>query len=362
MATLQDMLAARTLTGVVNSISGGVPNDLLPAALYSPTREIEGDQGTYFKVKNTRKTARRAKGQGTVPKEADKEDEEEVQFRALSATESLRYKPHTLQNLMSEDGGKQRLGMGDIRRQSTEHVRRFTNLRSGCVYSALGRGIISFNAEGDLKTSASTINIDFGVPAGNKAQLDVFGSGDIISTSWDNAAADIPTQIKALKKAARKLTGLKIQHALYGENVLGYLLSNNQTKELINRSQARRDEAAALEVPNPFLGLTWWDVAEAFYDDAGTLTDFFGPDTIVFIPEVSEEWWDYPEGTNIVPTDLGTVHADAVDALSAIDVMPGLSSYATVTRKPVGIEQIIQDTFLPIIRNANAIFIATIKF
>ncbi len=361
MPTLQDILLAANLTGMINEINGGVPADLLPSGLQTPTRVIPGDQGTYYKVTNSRKTSKR-KARGSVAVEGDKEAETEVVFRAIYSNESFRYAPDTLQNLLSEDGQRQSMGMNEVRRQATEHMRHFQNLRLSAVYSALSRGVISFNAEGELKTTSSTINVDFNVPAGNKDQLDVFGAGDLIDVSWDDAAADIVTQMKTIRKAARKLTGLPIKHALYGENILNYLLFNNQTKELINRSEKRRDEASVLEIPQDFLKLTWWDVAEAFYDDDGTLTDFFGPDDIVMIPDVSEQWWDYPEGTNVVPRTVGNVFQDAVAAVSDVAVMSGISSYAVVTANPVGVEQIIQDTFLPIIRNPNAIFIATVKF
>lgn len=362
MPTLQDILLAANLTGMINEIMGGVPDDLLPPGLQTPTRTIAGDQGTYYKVKNTRRLSKR-KARGSVAVEGDKEDETEIVFKAIYSNESFRYKPDTLQNLMTEDGTRQAIAMSEIRRQATEHVRHFKNLRMSAIYSTLATGAINFTANGDLKLVTSSVNIDFGVPAGNKAQLDVFGTGNIIDVSWDDPSADIATQMKVLRRAARKLTGLKIQHALYGENILNYLLDNNQAKELINRSEKRRDEASVLEIPQDFFKLTWWDVNEAFYEDVdGTLPEFFGPDDIVFIPGVSEEWWDYPEGTNLVPNSVGNVHPDAVAALSDVSVMGGLSSYALVTGNPVGIEQIIQDTFMPILRNPNAIFIATVKF
>lgn len=362
MPTLQDILLAANLTGMINEIAGGVPDDLLPPGLQTPTRTIAGDQGTFFKVQNSRRLSKR-KARGSVAVEGDKEPETEIVFKAIYSNESFRYKPDTLQNLLSEDGMRQAMGMNEVRRQATEHVRHFKNLRMSAVYSVLATGAINFTANGDLKLVTSAVNIDFGVPAGHKAQLNVFGTGDIISVSWDDPTADIATQMKVLRRAARKETGLPIMHALYGENILNYLLDNNQAKELINRSERRRDEAAILEIPQDFFKLTWWDVNEAFFEDTdGTLPDFFGPDDVVFIPAVSEQWWDYPEGTNIVPSSVGNVHQDAVAAMSDVQVMAGLSSYATVTANPVGVEQIIQDTFMPILRNPNAIFIATVKF
>jgi len=204
------------------------------------------------------------------------------------------------------------------------------------------------------------VAVDFGVPSGNREQLDVFGEGALISATWANAGTAIHSQVSALKKAARKLTGYPLRHAFYGGNILDYLLGNTKLKELINRTPSGQQAASANEIPAGFLGLQWHPIDEAFYVDAdGAHQDFFGGDTVVFTPDPSPEWWEVVEGTYPVPTDLGQVGPDGQAALGGVAAAAGMFSYAAVSHNPVGIEQFAGDTFLPP-KVPGAIFIADV--
>lgn len=360
---LQQILGAKNLTGVIQGIKPGIPKDLLPPAWFRRTRTVEGDYGTYTKVEGTRKTARIAQ-YGSASRRRQLKGVSEVPIKLLHTIENIAHTPATLMNLTNyASETKQKLGMQEVTRRTGEFKDLFVNLRYACVYSLLAHGAIYFDGDGDLlHSSASAVTtVDFAVPAGNKDQLDVLGDGAIINASWATAGTAIHKQIKALKKAARKLTGYPIRNAFYGGNILDYFLGNTKLKEIINRAPNLQSAFAGGEIADGFLGLHWAPIDEAFYVDADdTKRDFFGDDTVIFSPDVDPTWYDFIEGTYPIPTDIGGVTKDSISAMKAIEIATGMFSYATVESDPAGIKQVAGDTFLPVLKVPGAIFIGDV--
>jgi len=360
--TLQQILGGKNLTGVIQGVAPGVPDDLLPAAFLSSTRTVEGEYGTYTKVEGTRKTARIAQ-YGSPSQLRQLKGLSEVSVKLIHTVESIYHKPAVLMNMTNlADDQKQRLGEQEIARRTGEFKRLFVNLRLAAVYSLLAQGAVYFDAEGNLlpDSSGAHVTVDFGVPSGNKGQLDAFGGGDIIS-DWSSADADIHKQVAALKKAARKLTGYSIRRAFHGANILDYFLGNTKLKELINGNTSFQEDAASGEIPNGFLGLQWHPVDEAFYvDKDDAYQDFFDPDTVVFTPEPTPDWYELLEGTYPVPTDVGGVAGEGTAAIGSVSIEGGMFSYAVVTADPVAIKHVAGDTFLPVLKVPKSIFIAKV--
>ena len=115
------------------------------------------------------------------------------------------------------------------------------------------------------------MSVNYGVPAGNTGQLNVadgvYGGGNILDTPGTTPPPNIATQIRNLKKAARKLTGYPLAHAFYGQNVLDYLLDNNKVKEMMKFNPAANARTLAGETPQGLFGLQWHPAYEAFYED-----------------------------------------------------------------------------------------------
>lgn len=366
--TLQQILAAKQLTRVITTIAGGVPDDLLPPSFTRDTRAIDGNTATYRKVQSTRKVAKRV-NYGDKPRRQSKQGIQDVPVVLPHFFETIEHNPVVLQNLMNEsDTAKQRLGVQTITRQTIEEARRFRNGRMGQLYSMLTRGKISYSATGDLEITdqagSGGVDIDFNVPAGNQNQLDILGNGDIIDASWAIASTQIITQLRQIRKEYRQLVGLPLKHILYGENIPGFLLDNNQTKELINRSPMLRDRLAVSstgEIPSGFMGFEWWPMDQAFYEkEDGTKVEFWGPDALILVPEPSTEWMEWLEGSYPVPRDVGTVFADAMAALANFDIVQGAFSFAKVEISPPSIEQFFGDTVLVTLMNGNALLIADV--
>lgn len=366
--TLQQILSAKQLTRVINTVVGGVPDDLLPPSFTRDTRDIRGNAASYQKVQSTRQVAKRV-AYGAKPKRVSKQGMQETPVILPHFFETIEHSPLTLQNLMKEGSDElQRLGAQTVQRQTEDFGRRFKNIRIAMLYSLLKRGKISFDSEGDLQLTdqagSGGIDLDFDVPAGNQDQLDILGNGDIITASWATASTKIITQLRQMRKEYRQLVGMPLTIALYGENIPSYLMDNNQTKELINRSPALRDAislSSTGEIPQGFMGFQWFSVDQAFYElPDGTTTEIFGPDDLILTPEPSTEWLEWLLGSYTVPTSIGQIFSDSNDALASFDIVNGAFSFATVQHSPPSIEHFVGDTVLPVLMNGNAILQADV--
>jgi hypothetical protein len=200
------------------------------------------------------------------------------------------------------------------------------------------------------------------VPAGNKDQLDILGTGAIIGASWATDGTDIIGDVRAIKKAALIKTGYPIRHAFYGANLPQYLLSNTDIGALIHASPVLSQAIAQApsELPPGFLGLEWHPIDDAFFTDAaGTNQSWFSGDELIFTPDPSSDWWGFMEGTYPVPTSVDVVSSMEA-ALSSFTPAQGAFAYAKAGHNPPGVEYFAGDTFLPLLKNPWAIFLGVV--
>ena len=357
--TLQQILGARNLVGVIQGVKGGVPEGLLPPAFLTPTRRVRGDNCTYHRVTGTRKTARQVH-YGSPSVRRSIQGISEIPVKLMHSAEHVFHSPTTLMNL-KEIGNEalQNLGRSEISRQTGEFGRLYNNLRLASVYSIFRDGHIYFDGDGNLLNSSSgaAVDIDMGIGANNLNQLN-----SIIAADWDTAGTDIHLHIIALKEAARKSTGYPITTAFYGASCLDYFLGNTKLSAIINRNAGFQNAFASGEIPNGFLGLNWYPLYEAFFEDNdGTNQDFVTAAKVIFTPDPSPEWWEVVEGSYPVPTDIGNVAADGTAAVGNVMEVNGKFSYALVQADPVSIKHIAGDTFLPLLKVPDAMYIATVS-
>lgn len=361
--TLEQLLGFNAMLGIVELVKSGLPTDGLLNRMLGMTRGSEGNQGSYWRVEGTRQTSIRVAYGSPSVRRAQK-GASEVPVNLLHTFEHIVHKPTTLTQLQSMDNpARQKLGQQEIDRQTGLFLQYFRNLRIAAVCSALAKGYIWFDINGNLLPSSSNAvdTIDFGIPAGNKDQLDVFGTAAIIGASWATDGTDILGDLTAIKKASIKKSGYPLRYALYGENIPEYLVSNTNIKNMIGGNPRMSDAFSKGEIPDGLGGFTWIPAYQWFYEDTdNTLQDWWGGDTVVFIPEPARDWFEVLEGTYPVPTRLGNVSRDGVAALGDIAEVGGAFSYATITDDPVGIKHLAGDTFLPVITSPYAVFIADV--
>lgn len=364
MATIQELLAAQNMLGVIQSIKSGIQNPFDPA-LMALTRPCTGDSGTYTKLEGTRQTAR-AVAYGAPSVRRELKGLAVTPVKLIHSFEHQFHEPVVLQNLLQFDRPEvQRLGEQEVARQTGIFRTLFDNLRVASLASLLNLGLIYFDGDGNLLPTAggAITSVDFQVPAGNKAQLDVFGAGALIGATWTAAGTDIVGQIQEIKAAALRLTGYPLTTAYYGADVLGWIMANTSIAALAVGNQAIAQGLLQGDIPDGLLGLNWRRVADIRYDDQNGDSQLLWPvDRVTFTPAPSRDWFEVLEGTYPIPTSLGNVTAGASEALTGIILATGMFSYAQVLNDPVTIKHLAGDTMLPVLKVPGAIFQADVNF
>ncbi len=114
--------------------------------------------------------------------------------------------------------------------EETINRQRVTNAREFQV-AAMLRGSYTYTQTGDDLVhgfSGGGVTINYQIPTGNKSQLNMLGGGDIIGTSWDNAAAPISTDLFQINAAFIQLTGRGLTDVWVTSVVWANILANTQ--------------------------------------------------------------------------------------------------------------------------------------
>lgn len=367
MATLplNDILGGPNLCGVIQGTKTGIPN-VFPDGFYTVDKDVDGDTGEYTRVYGTRTTARIA-AYGSASQQRQLKGIEKVACKLIHSIENIQLSGTDYINLLEPDSlAKQKMGITEVTRQVREFRKNFDNLRVAALTQMIFNGAIYWDGLGNFlpnSTGAKTIS-DFMVPAGNKGQLNVLGTGNILGTSWDNVAAPVDTQMLNLKQTATRLTGYPLKYAFYGKNVPGYLTNNTKLQNFfIRNATANTQFLSTADIPNPLLGLEWRPAYEAFFEDQNkVLQSLVGDDQVAFTPEPSLDWVGWLQGTYPVPNTIGLVQADGAALRANVNVVPGVFAYGVLTPDPSGVKIVAGDTFLPALKVPKAIFIATVRF
>lgn len=353
--TIEQLLGYVYLTGVIQRIQSGIP-DVLPSAFNTVKKQILGNSGRYTITFGTRKVARRAEyGSAAIAQELLGIESRDVKL--LHTLEKINMDPLLLQMLRSYDSyDLQKMGIDELNRQQAEFKQRFDNLRLASVYSMLSLGAIHFDRVGNLLPSSSgaAVSVDYGINANNQSQLN-----GIITESWALANTDIPSQLRALKQRAAQLTGYPLKYAFYGKNIPSYLTQNNYVLDYLARNppvaQKFLDQA---ELPDNLFGYTWVPVYTAFYQDQdGSNQTFFGDDKVVFTPEINSTVYELMEGSYQVPSSFNATQ-NMASALSSMKTVQGQFSYGVPIHDPPTVSMFSGDTFLPIWKIPDTLYIA----
>jgi hypothetical protein len=367
--SINDILGAPNLCGIIQSTVSGIPNPF-PQAFFQVDQTVDGDTGEYKTYSGTRTNAT-ISPYGAPSKNRQLRDIGVMSVKLLHSIENIVLPVKDYVNLLNyNDLHKQKLGIDEVSRQIREARWTQDNLRISALTSMLFKTQIYYDGQGNLLPSATgaQTTVNYNVPAGNQNQLNVFGAGNVISATWSNTATTIDVQIRALHQAAVQLTGHELKHAFYGQNVPTYLTSNTNLGNYFFRDSYSPDGfnpqfIATADIPNPLLGLTWHKAYQSFFvDQNGNTQSLVGPDQIVFTPEPSTAWIGFLEGTYPVPTKAGIVTPAEPSVVTGMETRAGMFAYGTASTDPPTAKIVYGDTFLPVLKIPSAVFVATVNF
>jgi hypothetical protein len=356
---LEQLLAGRNLSAMVEGVKGGLPRRI-PDAFFQRTDSSDGNTAEWIEVDGNRQMARIV-AEGSPARRVGHRGGKLRTVKMLRTFESQNFTGDRLKNLIDpQRRTRDNKGRRYVREQSQWFRQRFDNLIQATVQNMLLNFELHYDEDGSLLTSGSgaLVSIDPAVPAGHQNQLDILGDGDIIDASWATTSTDIVAQLDAIKEAMLKDGGWPVVHAFYGKNIPGYVFANDAASKWISGDPALAREATRSpnSVPTGFQDIQWHKASDAFFVDAsGDAQQLLGDDEIVFTPEPSPEWWGYFEGTEMVPAGPVQKRDNAEQALADLTEVTGFFSYAEVNFNPPEIVQYAGLNFLPVIKAPKAV-------
>lgn len=369
--TPYQILGLPSMLKMVETPFGGVDSSPLPTGLFTLRAPVVGTDAMWFQVPNTRNVApsnspgspaRRVAQQALVTRRAT----------CIQAFNQQHHKAHVYQSICAiDDPLRQDAGKSVIDFQVREFNRLHDNLRVSAVCSALFKGHIYFDPNGDLLASSSgNLNdVDYSIPATNIGALSTLTALPN-TASWATDGTPILLQLDGFRQLAQQYSGRPIRYILYGKNILTHIRSNTEVIALMQSNRALTEALMSNIIPANFgfsagdsrggaaNRVDWISAATLGYKDAaGTFQYWCGDDQIVLIPEPDAGWWQFLEGTFPVPTKLGIMGEP--NMAEAFRDVRGRFNYCEISTNPSGINHFMGDTFLPAFTDPNAPFIIT---
>jgi hypothetical protein len=356
---LEQILGYVSLLKQVETIKTGIPK-VLPDSYEMSRENVINDDARYVTLHGTRATMHRVE-YGAPSMKAPLVDIGDRPVKLAHFFEHIDLKPNVLAKLRNYDNyNVQKLGMQEVGRQIKQAMTKVTNTRRATTYQVLANGKLYFDGLGNLlpTSSGQKTTLDFGMSANNQNQLN-----GILDTGWQYPTTNIPKQVRKLRRQAAQATGYPLKYAFYGVNVPGYLEANNWVENYLAREPAMRAEFLETgELPKGLFGLTWIPAYEAFYaDSAGTNQTIFGDDVVVFAPEAGDDTFDVIQGSYCIPKSLNII-ANAEAAMTNVEQVFGDFAYAKLIDDPVTVRIYYGTTYLPVMKNPDAFFEATVNF
>lgn len=277
-----------------------------------------------------------------------------------SVFEETLMSPALLNQLRSPGTYDHDLAVTEVERQVEIARDELQNTRVGTLASLLNQGKTYFDIDGNLLTSSSgaSFTLDARLDANNLNQLN-----GIIDVKWPTTTADIPSQIRNLRKQSATDTGYDIEYAFYGKSIPSWLAANAYLKEFWYRASGMNsDYLNNPEIPDGFLGIKKWIPAyKCVYDKYdGTKASLFNDDTCAFTVN-PQYWYKLFAGTRLVPKSIG-IWKDMEQALSNLTEAQGMFAYSYLDPRTIELYMMTGDVCLPAVVNNLGLYIADVDF
>lgn len=342
--SVQQILAPKTILAAISQLDlpGATLQRLLSWGPGGTNRARQSGRNFAYDIFNHTRKLATGRGPGQAASRQSPQKVGHLQGAFPRAAETIPLLDEDLLNRRRIGGSSDELdpaGEAYITRQEAYLAQRFLNLIEFQT-AAMLRGAYSYDADGDdLRHGfgGGELTVDFQIPAGNRGQLDMLGTGDLIAAPWSNAATDIPGQLQNINAAMVRLTGLGLAHVVLTGAGWQHVLNNTQVQALGGTGQTPFDtlrrvgqgEFSAVLRAIPWITFHIVDYGLEIWDgSAETFLKLIEDDHAAFLPEPSPRWAQLLEGSEIVTEGPGGVRAERF----------GFHAYAYATHDPSGWE------------------------
>lgn len=321
---------------------------------YNPdTVSLEGPNSRYgstrfasFRIDDVTRVVAKAKAPGTGPASSPVNPVGEVRVACARYHEKVRLLFEMLGNLSHIIGPNSQIdegGQSYIARQTVHLAEKFNNtielMTTGMFQDNL---YFQLNGENFLPVIGAPtgnnlgVQIPFQVPAGNKNQLDMLGTGNIIQVGWQNVAAPIIRNCISINSAMTRLSGYQLEHIWMNQLTWYNVLLNTEIRNTAGTSNTpfaeydRVQEMNADGLPGSQFGavlrgipwVTWHmgddvlvtggDVDPSWAQGAAdvtagtaTVVKVFPDNTAMFLPAPSPDWAEMYHGAEWIVENEG---------------------------------------------------------
>lgn len=338
-----------------------------------------------FRLDDATRTVAKGRAPGTGPASVAVNPIGDVRISCARFHEKVRLLGEFLGNLSPIIGPNSQIDTGGqsyIARQTTHLAEKYNNTVE-LLTTGMFQDNLYFQMSGDnllpvigAPTGGNLgFQIPFQVPSGNKSQLNILGTGNIILVGWQNTGAPLIKNCLQIQAAGTQLSGYQPKHMWM--NSLGWynVLLNAEVRNTAGSANTpfaeydRVPEMAVDGLPQPefaaqLRGIPWltWHVADdvlvtggdvdpTWSSSSGTTTIKVFPDnTCMIAPDPSPDWAELYHGAEYISENAG----------QPMQLKRGYTMWKEWVTQPSCIELIALMNAIPLLYNPRAIFFATV--
>jgi hypothetical protein len=377
MAILRDLLAPSVVTGMITRVFGG--SDTLQRFFgmeigSSQSQPVSGRQYSYDIFDHTRSIALGSRP-GTAPAviapfPVAKQNQT---FPRAYEKMSLDYeKLHNLRELGSNAGVRDRIGAKYLEEQMKQMKRRQNAFREMQLVGLFQQGVIYYQYQ-EPNELIPVLSLggnpgdtyDFLIPAGNKSQLNMLGSGNILDVAWDNVASRIDTHVFNINAAFQNLVGRQLEHIWLTSVMWLHVLQNTAVRNLAGSanqpmasftvvSEQNTDGQQTAHFTARFNWCPWiqWHVYDGTIDINGTVTKCLSDTKAVFHVGTDGGWIKGVEGSEM----------RKINPIALAEEVFGFDSWIREWDEPARVELHSLQNFLVEVNTPKGIAIGTVDF
>ena len=301
-SAISNLLDARFMTtAYYQRTNSSTPDNPLLQFFNSVKEQVFG--GTVeVKIFNTTNTPAPTNNYGGKAKPLSQSAAKKIYLTPIHAFNELPLDVMACMFLEMEDRPEvQALGKSEIDRQMRDFRIRHNLLRTVSLGKTLFGGVIYRDVDGNItETSSTGPTIDLGFNAttngGQLARSNYSnfqgGSGNVIATKWEDASADILTQLDDIREL-QEHRGLEAPTEIWCHPTFKrYLRNNTSIKDWVKYNLgARVDQVLKGDSWNDIGGYNWHFFGGTYQDATGTTRTVFPRDKVAIHPPVEQGGW-----------------------------------------------------------------------
>ncbi len=333
----------RKFQGRIGRWVGFQPNRYNPdtVSLDGPNTRYGDTRFASFRIDDVTRVVAKARAPGTGPASVPVNPVGEVRVSCARFHEKIRLLGEFLGNLSPIIGPNSQIDTGGqnyIARQTTHLAEKYNNTIE-LLTIGMFQDNLYFQLSGDnlLPTIGAPtapdlgFQIPFQIPAGNKSQLNLLGTGNIINIGWQNTGAPLLKNCLQIQASMTQLSGHQVKHFWLNSLMWYNVLLNAEVRNTAGTSSTpfatydRVKEMAADGMPQPefaaeLRGLPWaqWHIADDVIITNSDIDPTWAsapatavyqkvcPDnTVLIVPEPSAAWTEMYHGGEYVSENAG---------------------------------------------------------